>query len=197
VSHLASFVTLLVAAAAAVPGDAGSDFMERLVRAAIAQTGTHVRYDGSYRRIGYPGGDVPADVGVCTDVVIRAYRKLGIDLQVRVHEDMARAFEAYPKLWGLDRPDTNIDHRRVQNLQTFLRRQGAALAVPRDAAGYAAGDLVTWMLPGTLPHIGLVTDRRSADGLRPLIVHNIGNGPELADMLLDYPITGRYRYLGK
>jgi uncharacterized protein YijF (DUF1287 family) len=190
-------LALLALGVVPAPADTEAEFVGRLVGAGIAQTATKVRYDGSYRRIGYPGGDVPADVGVCTDVVIRAYRELGIDLQVRVHEDMARAFEAYPKLWGLDRPDTNIDHRRVPNLQTFLRRQGAALAAPRDAARYAAGDLVTWMLPGNLPHIGIVTDRRSADGRRPLIVHNIGKGPELADMLFDYPITGRYRYLGK
>ncbi len=140
---------------------------------------------------------MPAGIGVCTDVVIRAYRAIGIDLQQRVHEDMARAFSSYPKAWGLARPDPNIDHRRVPNLQAYLRRQNAQLAVSRNAADYQAGDLVTWMLPGALPHIGLVTDRRTADGARPLIVHNIGRGPELEDMLLGFEITGHYRYLGE
>lgn len=172
-------------------------FVERLTAAALAQTGQRVRYDGSYRRIPYPGGDVPGDIGVCTDVVIRAYRAAGVDLQQRVHEDMARAFAAYPKLWGLPRPDPNIDHRRVPNLQTYLRRRGVEVGTTRDARDYVAGDLVTWMLPGNLPHIGIVTGRRSADGQRPLIVHNIGNGPELEDMLWRFPITGHYRYRGE
>jgi uncharacterized protein YijF (DUF1287 family) len=180
-------------AAPALPGD----FAARLVAAAVAQTTQRVRYDGSYRRIPYPGGDVPADVGVCTDVVVRAYRVLGIDLQQRVHEDMRRSFSAYPRLWGLPRPDPNIDHRRVPNLQAFLRRQGAELRAGDDPGAYRAGDLVTWMLPGNLPHIGLVADRRSADGLRPLIVHNIGRGPEVEDALFRYPVTGHYRYSGE
>ena len=165
-----------------------------LVHAAVAQTTSRVVYDGSYRRIDYPGGDVPADRGVCTDVVVRAYRAVGIDLQQQVHEDMRAAFDAYPKLWGLRKPDSNIDHRRVPNLQTFLRRRGADLSVSQDARNYRVGDLVTWMLPGNLPHIGIVTDRLSTDGKRPLIVHNIGRGPAVEDMLFDYPITGHYRY---
>ena len=176
------------------PADA---FVGRLVAAAVAQTTQAVRYDGSYRRIPYPGGDVPADVGVCTDVVIRAYRAVGVDLQQSVHEDMARAFEAYPRAWGLSRPDANIDHRRVPNLQTYFERRGVEVVATRDPRDYAAGDLVTWMLPGNLPHIGLVTDRRSADGERPLVVHNIGNGPEIEDMLFAFPITGHYRYRGE
>jgi uncharacterized protein YijF (DUF1287 family) len=166
------------------------------VAAALAQTTRPVRYDGAYRRIPYPMGDVPADVGVCSDVVIRAYRAVGVDLQQRVHEDMQAAFAAYPKAWGLPHPDTNIDHRRVPNLQTFFRRRGAALARSTDPAGYQAGDLVTWMLPGNLPHIGVVIDRRSDDRRRPLIVHNIGRGPEVEDALLRFPITGHYRYRG-
>jgi uncharacterized protein YijF (DUF1287 family) len=179
-------------------GARGDEFATRLVAAAVAQTGRRVVYDGSYRRIPYPGGDVPADIGVCTDVVIRAYRVLGVDLQQRVHEDMRGAFGSYPRLWGLRRPDANIDHRRVPNLQTFFRRRGAARSVARqDPAVYAAGDLVTWMLPGNLPHIGIVSDRRSDDGARPLIVHNIGRGPEVEDMLFTYPITGVYRYRGE
>jgi uncharacterized protein YijF (DUF1287 family) len=179
-----------------MPGVA-PDFVERVIAAAVAQTAQATRYDGSYRRIPYPGGDVPADVGVCTDVVIRAYRAAGVDLQQRVHEDMALAFSAYPKVWGLDRPDANIDHRRVPNLQAYFRRKGTEAAVTRDPRDYSAGDLVTWMLPGNLPHIGLVTDRRSADGRRPLIVHNIGNGPEIEDMLFDFTVTGHYRYRGE
>jgi uncharacterized protein YijF (DUF1287 family) len=169
----------------------------RLIRAAVAQTARPVTYDGSYRRLAYPGGDVRADVGVCTDLIIRAYRALGIDLQVRVHEDMTSAFSSYPHLWRLSRPDPSIDHRRVPNLQTYFRRRGAQLPVTREARDYRPGELVTWMLPGNVPHIGLVTDRRSVDDERPLMVHNIGRGPEVEDMLFDFPITGHYRYRGE
>ncbi|MCJ8501572.1 DUF1287 domain-containing protein [Desulfatitalea alkaliphila] len=165
-----------------------------LIRAAVAQTKTRVTYDGSYRRIPYPGGDVPAHIGVCTDVIIRAYRAVGVDLQERVHLDMKAAFDAYPPNWGLSRPDPNIDHRRVPNLQTYFRRRGAQLAVSDIAEDYQPGDMVTWRLPGNLPHIGLVTDQPSPDGRRRLIVHNIGRGPELEDVLFAYPITGHYRY---
>jgi uncharacterized protein YijF (DUF1287 family) len=165
----------------------------RLVGAAVAQTRSSVTYDGSYRRIPYPGGDVPGTIGVCTDVVIRAYRALGVDLQVEVHEDMTRAFRSYPQMWGMSGPDPNIDHRRVPNLQTFLRRAGAELPATRDAAAYRAGDLVTWMLPRNLPHIGIVTGQRSPAGA-PLVVHNIGRGPQVEDMLFRFPITGHYRY---
>ena len=185
---LAVFVLLMQAAVAAQGGRAAD-----LVAAAVAQTRTGVTYDGSYRRIPYPGGDVPETIGVCTDVVIRAYRKVGVDLQVKVHEDMARAFASYPRQWGMAAPDANIDHRRVPNLQTFFRRAGAALPVSRDAGAYEAGDLVTWMLPGNLPHIGIVSGEKSAAGT-PLIVHNIGRGPEIEDALFTYPITGHYRY---
>jgi uncharacterized protein YijF (DUF1287 family) len=168
----------------------------RLVAAAVAQTRSRVSYDGSYRRIPYPGGDVPETTGVCTDVVIRAYRQIGVDLQVKVHEDMARAFRSYPQLWGMSRPDANIDHRRVPNLQTYLRRFGAQLPISRDPGLYRAGDLVTWMLPRNLPHIGIVIGDKSADGT-PLVVHNIGRGPEVESILFAYPITGHYRYGGQ
>ena len=164
-----------------------------VVAAAIAQTHARVTYDGSYRRIAYPGGDVPETIGVCTDVVIRAYRKVGVDLQVKVHEDMARAFKSYPQQWGMAAPDANIDHRRVPNLQTYFARHGASLAISRHARDYAPGDLVTWMLPGNLTHIGIVTGETSPAGI-PLIVHNIGRGPEVEDSLFKYPITGHYRY---
>jgi uncharacterized protein YijF (DUF1287 family) len=165
-----------------------------LVQAAIERTTHQVTYDGRYLKIAYPGGDVPDNIGVCTDVVIRSYRKIGIDLQKKVHEDMQAHFSVYPNNWGLKRPDTNIDHRRVPNLQVFFRRHGKELPVTKDAQDYKAGELVTWMLPGNLPHIGIVTDRRSADGKRPLIVHNVGRGTELEDMLFRYPITGHYKY---
>ncbi|GAL03499.1 hypothetical protein JCM19237_6393 [Photobacterium aphoticum] len=169
---------------------------DNLVAAAMARTTHSVRYDGRYMRIGYPNGDVPADIGVCTDVVIRSYRQLGIDLQVLVHEDMRQHFSSYPskRIWGLTRTDRNIDHRRVPNLQIFFERHGERLPISHEAMQYQPGEIVTWMLPGNLPHIGIVVDKWSEDGKRPLIVHNIGRGPVLEDMLFDYTITGRYRY---
>lgn len=173
-----------------------SPHVEALLGAAEAQTRNHVVYDPAYVRLAYPMGDVPADRGVCTDVVVRAYRAQGIDLQRLVHEDMRVAFSEYPTRWGLPAPDPNIDHRRVLNLQVFLRRQGASLGASDDPSAYLPGDLVTWNVDGTLPHIGIVTDRRSADGRRPLIVHNIGAGVQIEDMLFDYPITGRFRWAG-
>jgi uncharacterized protein YijF (DUF1287 family) len=173
-----------------------ADKTQRLITAAIAQTQDNVTYNGAYFKITYPMGDVPAQYGVCTDVIIRAYRKLGIDLQQLVHEDMRGNFSLYPakKNWGQTKTDTNIDHRRVPNLQTFFTRHGKKLIGSSNPQDYQAGDLVTWMLPGNFPHIGIVSDRRSADGLRPLIVHNIGAGPQLEDMLFDYTISGHYRY---
>ncbi|PUA30326.1 MAG: DUF1287 domain-containing protein [Cellvibrio sp. 79] len=167
-----------------------------LIDAAIKQTKDDVTYNGAYFKIAYPMGDVPAEYGVCTDVVIRAYRKLGVDLQQLVHEDMRGNFSLYPakRNWGQTKTDTNIDHRRVPNLQTFFTRHGKKLAVTNKPEDYQTGDLVTWILPGNLPHIGIVTDKLSADGQRLLIVHNIGAGPKLEDMLFDYPISGHYRY---
>lgn len=176
--------------------DMADGFTQRWVAAAMDRLDHDVTYDGSYRRIDYPNGDVPQHLGVCTDVVIRAYRAVGIDLQQAVHEDMKTHFGAYPKIWGLRRPDTNIDHRRVPNLQVFFARHGTVLPATQSPSDYQPGDLVTWMLPGNLPHIGIVVKRRSADGQRPLIVHNIGGGPALDDVLFDYPITGHYRYDG-
>lgn len=168
---------------------------ERLVTSARAQTRERVIYDGSYRAIDYPLGDVPRNRGVCTDVLIRAYRAaLGVDLQVLVHEDMAASFADYPQLWGLRRPDRNIDHRRVPNLRRFFERAGAALPVSRDASDYAPGDIVSWTLPGNQPHIGIVSDRRVPGTRRPQIIHNIGAGPVEDDILLAFEITGHYRY---
>ncbi|MEL6870919.1 MAG: DUF1287 domain-containing protein [Pseudomonadota bacterium] len=172
------------------------DVAAELVAAAIDRTHQEVVYDGAYRSMPYPGGDVPANIGVCTDVVIRAYRTLGVDLQQLVHEDMRQAFDDYPskRIWGLTRPDSNIDHRRVPNLQAFFTRHGQSLTPGDNAAKYQPGDLVTWMLPGNLPHIGIVTDTTADDGETPLIVHNIGRGPKLENILFRYPITGHYRY---
>lgn len=168
---------------------------DRLVAAARKQIGVTLTYDAAYSRLDYPGGDVPRERGVCTDVLVRAYRDgLGIDLQVLVHEDMRRAFSTYPALWGLKKTDRNIDHRRVPNLQTFFKRAGAALALSDNGADYLPGDIISQMLPGNLPHIGIVADARSSDGARPLVVHNIGAGARLEDVLFAYPITGHYRY---
>ena len=177
-----------------MPGDEAT---AKLVAAAIERTRHRVAYDGSYRSIAYPMGDVPASIGVCTDVIIRAYRAaLGIDLQQRVHEDMRRAFGEYPNVWGLTRPDPNIDHRRVPNLETFLKRHGETLPVTDNPDDYRPGEIVTWRLTGdTLPHIGIVTDRRAPITGNPIIAHNIGRGPELSDMLFDYRITGHFQYL--
>lgn len=195
-SAVAGIFAISIFAVSAASAQKAVPFAERLVAAAVAQTGSSVTYDGSYRRIAYPGGDVPASVGVCTDVVIRAYRVVGIDLQVEVHEDMLRAFRAHPQLWGMARPDANIDHRRVPNLQAFFRRHGADQRVVRDGAAYLPGDLVTWVLPGNLPHIGIVTGQKSSAGT-PMIVHNMGRGPEVEDMLFKYRVTGHYRYDGE
>ena len=175
------------------------NFGEKLSKAAIERTQHDVTYDGSYFTIAYPNGDVPSDKGVCTDVVIRAYRTLGIDLQKDVHEDMKENFALYPKNWGLKRPDTNIDHRRVPNLRVFFKRHGEELSIARSPAAYKPGDLVTWNLKtrGNLPHIGIVTDQISPTSRNPLIVHNIGAGPQLEDILFSYGITGHYRYTGK
>jgi uncharacterized protein len=170
-------------------------FVKALSDAALDQTKHTVRYDGSYRIISYPGGDVPSDTGVCTDVVIRSYRTLGIDLQKEVHQEMAANFDVFPKKWLLKEPDTNIDHRRVPNLQVFFSRRGIVLPVTDKAQDYQPGDIVTWSVL-TRPHIGLVVDRVSSDGKRYMVVHNIGRGQELEDMLFSYPITGHYRYYG-
>jgi len=168
----------------------------QLVNAAMQRLNAKVKYEPAYVAIAYPNGDVPSNTGVCSDVVIRSYRAIGVDLQQRVHEDMKTHFADYPsqRIWGLKRPDSNIDHRRVPNLQVFFTRFGESLAISQDANDYAPGDLVTWMLPGNLPHIGIVVSQRSQDGARPLIVHNIGAGPALEDMLFNYKITGHYRY---
>lgn len=165
-----------------------------LADAAKAQVGVTLRYDSRYQRIPYPGGDVPMDRGVCTDVVIRAYRHFGIDLQALVHKDMAGAWGEYPNLWRLKSPDRNIDHRRVPNLAAFFKRHGQVLPISKDQRTYLPGDIVTWRLVSGLPHIGIVSDQRSKAGI-PLVIHNIGWGTMLEDRLFDYEVTGHYRYL--
>lgn len=172
-------------------------FETALFQAAMDRTQQEVTYDGSYFTIPYPNGDVPPHLGVCTDVIIRSYRALGADLQLLVHEDMSGHFEAYPsrRIWGLTRPDSNIDHRRVPNLRVFFARHGQRLPVTDNPRDYAPGDVVSWRLPGDLPHIGIVTDQRSEITGHPLVVHNIGTGPKLEDRLFSYNITGHYRYV--
>ena len=173
-------------------------FLERLSDAAIERTHHTIRYDPKYVRIPYPGGDVPAGTGVCTDEVIRSYRALGIDLQKEVHEDIAANFGSYPNQarWLLQHPDTNIDHRRVPNLMVFFSRKGTALAASMMPEDYGPGDLVTWDLGGGVPHIGIVVDRKSRETGRYLVVHNIGEGPKMEDVLFRWKITGHYRYYG-
>lgn len=176
----------------------GSAFLDKLSDAAIDRTKERVRYDPTYYVLDYPNGDPPPEVGVCTDEVIRSYRKLDIDLQREVHEDMKSNFSLYPKKWGLSKPDTNIDHRRVPNLMVFFERKGASLPVTSEAKDYAPGDVVTWDLGGGLTHIGLVVGIvSSADPQRLLIVHDIGAGPQLEDVLFNWKITGHYRYTGE
>ena len=172
-------------------------FSRQLSAAALQRTKHMVRYDPAYRKIPYPNGDVPADTGVCTDVVIRSYRVLGIDLQQDMHEEITRHFAAFPnrQRWGLTKPDPNIDHRRVPNLQVLFARRGQTLPVTEDPADYLPGDLVTWSVEGR-PHIGIMVNRRRSGSDRYMVVHNIGLGPELEDMLFRYPITGHYRYYG-
>lgn len=168
-------------------------FATKLARAALDRTAHLVRYEPAYVSLPYPGGDVPADTGVCTDEVIRAYRAIGFDLQKLVHEDMKEDFNAYPKQWGLRRPDSNIDHRRVPNLQTFFKRHGAALPVTDRPEAFIPGDLITCTVPPHLPHIAMVVPAPDG-GSKPWIVHNIGRGPQLEDRLFEFPLTGHYRW---
>jgi len=169
-------------------------FYDRLADSALTLTAQKVRYDPAYTAISYPNGDVAPDKGVCSDVVIRAYRKLGIDLQKEVHEDMKINFDKYPKRWGLKKPDRNIDHRRVPNLMTFFTRYGTIKNITDNPNDYLPGDIVCWDLGGGITHIGVVSGKKSSDGRRYLIVHNIGRGQELEDCLFDFKIIGHYRY---
>ncbi len=189
-------LVLCLLLAGAAPAAADTARANKFLDAAAALENSGVGFDSQYRRIPYPMGDVPANVGVCADVVVRAYRGIGIDLQQRVHEDMARHFALYPKTWGLSRPDPNIDQRRVLNLRVFFARHGKALKITMDPRDYKPGDLVTWNLDprGSTPHIGIVMPRRSTDGARPLLMNNLGQGQIYEDILFAYKITGHYRY---
>ena len=165
-----------------------------LSNCALELTKQKVVYDPSYFSIDYPNGDVPSNKGVCTDVVIRAFRKMGVDLQKEVHEDMKANFSVYPKIWGLKSTDKNIDHRRVPNLMTFFKRKGAEKPITNLAKDYLPGDVVCWNLGGALTHIGIVVNKKSKDGKRNLIVHNIGAGQVLDDCLFRFKIIGHYRF---
>jgi uncharacterized protein YijF (DUF1287 family) len=161
---------------------------------AIKLTEQEVTYDPGYFSIDYPNGDIPGDKGVCSDVIIRAYRLIGIDLQKDVHEDMKANFDKYPDIWGLSKPDKNIDHRRVPNLMTLFERKGTVKPISNKAENYVPGDIVCWDLGGGITHIGIVVNIKSDDGLRNLIVHNIGAGQVMEDCLFDFKIIGHYRY---
>lgn len=176
--------------------DEVTTFRKQLSALAIEIIDPTIKYTQDYVSIPYPNGDVPAKTGVCTDVIIRAYRKLGIDLQKEVHEDMRNSFGMYPKTWGLNRPDTNIDHRRVPNLETFFRRKEKELPITQNSDDYKTGAMVTWMINDKMPHIGIVTNRLTKDGKRRLIVHNVGGGQVLEDCLFKYRITGHFVYEG-
>ncbi|WP_288381444.1 DUF1287 domain-containing protein [uncultured Massilia sp.] len=173
---------------------AGASPQQEVVAAAKEQIGVTLLYDPSYKKLAYPLGDVPAERGVCTDVVIRALRHIGIDLQERVYRDMKAAWKAYPyPNWGLKRPDPNIDHRRVPNLAVFFTRHGQALPASKAASDYAPSDIVTWTVPPGVPHIGIVADVRTPQGV-PLVIHHIGAGTQMEDRLFAWPVTGHYRY---
>lgn len=169
-------------------------FFEILADSALTLTQQKVTYDPAYYSIPYPNGDVPADKGVCCDVIIRAYRKINIDLQKLVHEDMKLAFSQYPHTWGLSKPDKNIDHRRVPNLMEFFKRKNASLPITNNPNDYLPGDIVTWDMGKSLPHIGIVVNEYSTDKQRHMMVHNVGGGQVLADYLFWHPIVGHYRY---
>lgn len=186
-----SGLALMAAPAAAYPPRRPS---EMLIEAAGRQVGVTTRYDPSYTRLSFPNGDVPRAKGVCTDVIIRAYRDaFGIDLQALVNADMRAAFSAYPKRWGLRSADRNIDHRRVPNLQTFFKRQGVQRPIPQNEGLWKPGDIFTSLIGGTLPHIGIVSNNRDRAG-RLLVIHNIGSGTRQENALFDHKITGRYRW---
>jgi uncharacterized protein YijF (DUF1287 family) len=173
---------------------AQNDFYDQLADSAATLVDPNIAYDPSYRILDYPAGDVPADRGVCTDVVIRAYRMFGIDLQKDIHEDMKDNFDDYPQIWGLDYPDKNIDHRRVPNLMKFFERHGMIKANSPQPSAYIPGDIVCWDLGGGVTHIGIVVKKKSTDYQRHLIIHNIGGGQVIEDILFDFKIIGHYAF---
>jgi uncharacterized protein YijF (DUF1287 family) len=171
-----------------------TSFYDRLADSAFVLINARVQYDPSYFRIDYPNGDIPKNKGVCTDVIIRAYRKLGIDLQKEVHEDMTANFDKYPPKWGLNHPDKNIDHRRVPNLMTFFTRKGTTKQISQTPKDYQPGDIVCWDLGSGITHIGIVSRKKTHDEQRHLIIHNIGAGQILEDCLFRYKIIGHYKF---
>jgi uncharacterized protein len=173
---------------------AQNDSALKVVNAARAQIGVTTTYDPAYTQLAYPMGDVVQSKGVCTDVVVRAYRKMNIDFQVLVHQDMKMNFSKYPKIWGLKKTDRNIDHRRVPNLETFFARQGKSIKIQNTAENYRPGDIVSWRLDNGLAHIGVISDKRSLIGARPLVIHNIGRGTQEEDVLFAWKIVGHYRW---
>ena len=192
--RLISVLAALIVSSPLLPAQQSAEIARFLV-SAQAQIGTTLTYDPAYTSLDYPGGDVPIERGVCSDVAIRAFRGTGLDLQKEVHEDMTRAFSVYPKNWALQKPDSNIDHRRVLNLMTFFKRRGKSLPVTQNAADYRPGDLVTCIVPPHLPHIMIVSDQFSPlDPSRRLIIHNIGHGARAEDRLFEFELTGHFRW---
>lgn len=173
---------------------AQSNFYQRLADSTLVLTKQSVQYDPAYFRIEYPNGDVPPNKGVCTDVVIRAYRKMGVDLQKEVHQDLKANFKKYPNKWGLKVPDKNIDHRRVPNLMTFFARHGKVKKISDEPSDYVPGDIVCWDIGGGTTHIGMIVNKKSGNGKHHLVVHNIGGGQVLEDCLFKYKIIGHYTY---
>ena len=189
---------LSVAQSRPAGGNPRQDFLNKLVAAATERTHHSVKYVSAYVHLDYPGGDVPANTGVCSDEIIRAYRAVGVDLQKEVHEDMVKNWPDYPpkSKWHQAHPDSSIDHRRVPNLMVFFSRKGESLPISLRAEVYSPGDIVTWDLGGDVPHIGMVVNVKSAESGRFLIVHNIGQGPKMEDVLFGWKITGHYLYFG-
>lgn len=189
---------LSVAQTSPAGGNPRQDFLDRFVAAAIERTNHSVKYASAYVHLDYPGGDVPADTGVCSDEIIRAYRAVGVDLQKEVHEDMVKNWPDYPPKakWRQAHPDPSIDHRRVPNLMVFFSRKGESLPISSRAEDYSPGDIVTWDLGGDVPHIGMLVNVKSKESGRLLVVHNIGQGPKMEDVLFSWKVTEHYRYFG-
>ncbi len=195
--HKFAFMSLAILALFSFPLAAKAQSQEAygtlIARTAEAMAGADIQYDPAYVGLAYPFGDVAQNRGVCADVVIRAFRAVDVDFQKRVHEDMKANFSQYPTRWGLSRPDKNIDHRRVLNLEVYLRRQGAEISGGRDLSAYKPGDIVAWTLPGGLPHMGIVSTKKASNG-EPLMAHHIGGRPRLDKVLFEWEMTGHYRY---
>jgi uncharacterized protein YijF (DUF1287 family) len=196
-SEMQALIFLLLGFLTGHSANAQTDFFTRLADSTVTLTKQNVQYDPSYFQLHYPNGDVPSNKGVCTDVIIRAYRKLGIDLQKNVHEDMSENFALYPKIWKMSHTDKNIDHRRVPNLMVFFKRHGTVKSMSTDAKDYLPGDIVCWNLGGGITHIGIIIKRKVPGTDKHFVVHNIGGGQVEEDCLFTYKIIGHYQYSGK